>query len=190
MLTRSISIYIHIHPSIQTAWQMKTRWSFQHSWRHTQKKTLTEAIRKKSMSQSLWEIGRPDLNVVFFFPWAADVSNLSRSQLCSLWNMELAWFMDEQDARQDTELKKSIVRSVLLCLSCPFMYILTSKFIKNWKKNDQVKKKIKAWILVNQSGTEKQTREAAFRYTFFFFSLTTIFYWIKYHFKFLTIHKL
>ena len=43
--------------------------------------------------------------------------------------------MDEQDTRQNTELKKKyVVQSVLLCLSCLFMYILTSKFIKNWKK--------------------------------------------------------
>ena len=45
------------------------------------------------MSQSSWQIGRPDLNAsflffffFFFFFWAADVSDLSRSQL---WNMEL-----------------------------------------------------------------------------------------------------
>ena len=38
--------------------------------------------------------------------------------------------MDEQDTRQNTELKKSVVQSVLLCLLCLLMYILTSKFIK------------------------------------------------------------
>ena len=48
--------------------------------------------------------------------------------------------MDEQDTRQKTELKKSVVQSVLLCLSCLFMYILTSKFIKNWKKLSKPKK--------------------------------------------------
>ena len=42
--------------------------------------------------------------------------------------------MDEQDKRQKTELKKSVVQGVLLCLACIFMYILTSKFITNWKK--------------------------------------------------------
>ena len=51
--------------------------------------------------------------------------------------------MDEQDTRQITELKKSVVQSVLLCLSCLFMYILTSKFIKNWKNIKQAKKKKK-----------------------------------------------
>ena len=44
------------------------------------------------------------------------------------------WFMDEQDTRQNTSFKKSVVQSVLLCLSCLFMYILTSKFIKTGKK--------------------------------------------------------
>ena len=52
--------------------------------------------------------------------------------------------MDEQDTRQNTELKKSVVQSVLLCLSCLFMYILTSKFIKNWEKKLSKQKKLKA----------------------------------------------
>ena len=51
------------------------------------------------------------------------------------------WFLDEQDTRQSTELKKSVVQSVLLCLSYLFMYILTSKFIKkNGKKLSKQKK--------------------------------------------------
>ena len=36
--------------------------------------------------------------------------------------------MDEQDTRQNTELKKSVVRSVLLCLSCLFMYTRFSHY--------------------------------------------------------------
>ena len=53
--------------------------------------------------------------------------------------------MDKQDTRQNTELKKSVVQSVSLCLSCLFMYIFTSKFITNWKKiSKQAKKKSKA----------------------------------------------
>ena len=52
--------------------------------------------------------------------------------------------MDEQDTKQNTELKKFVVQSVLLCLTCLFMYTLTSKFIKNWKKNQAKKKKLKA----------------------------------------------
>ena len=50
--------------------------------------------------------------------------------------------LDEQDTRQNAELKKSVVQSLLLCLSCLFMFILAIKFIKKkWrKKNKQVKK--------------------------------------------------
>ena len=76
--------------------------------------------------------------------------------------------MDEQD----TELKKSVVQrqSVLLCLSCLFMYILTSKFIKKWKKIKQAKKKkIKSLNFADQTHTKKQMRVAALRHTIFFF---------------------
>ena len=53
--------------------------------------------------------------------------------------------MDKQDTKQNTELKKSVVQSVLLCLSCLFIYILTCKFIKKTeKKIKQAKKKIKS----------------------------------------------
>ena len=111
---------------------------------------------------------------VFFFSllllllfWAADVSNLSRSQLCSVWYMEL----DKQDTKQNTELKKSVVQSVLLCLSCIFMYILTSKFIMNWTKNKQAKKKIKASILLYQTRTEKTNARGSFETYNYFFSL-------------------
>ena len=55
-----------------------------------------------------------------------------------IWN---TWFLDEQDTGQDTGLKKSVVQSILLCLSYLFMYNLTSKFIKNWKKKSKKKKK-------------------------------------------------
>ena len=49
--------------------------------------------------------------------------------------------LDEQDTRQNTELK-SVVQSVSLCLSYLFLYILTSEFIKtnNGKKIKQAKK--------------------------------------------------
>ena len=101
-----------------------------------------------------------------FFFWAADVSNLDRSQLFSVWNKELDLWMNK--IQDKTQLKKSVVQSVLLCLSCLLMYILTSKFITNWKKIKQAKQKLKAWILLNQTRTEKQTRAAALRHTFFF----------------------
>ena len=47
-----------------------------------------------------------------------------------IWNL----ILDEQDTRQNTELKKSVVQSVSLCVSYLFLYILTSKFIEHWKK--------------------------------------------------------
>ena len=111
------------------------------------------------------------LSFFLYFFWAADVSNLSRSQLLvqfEIWNLILRWA--EQDTRQNTELKKSVIRSVLLCLSCLFTYILTIKFIK--KKTEKKKwkqKKKKSWILLNQTRTEKQTRAAALRHTIYFF---------------------
>ena len=56
--------------------------------------------------------------------------------------MELGlWMNNKQDRAQ---LKKSVVQSVLLCLSCFFMDILTSKFITNWEKKLSKKKKIKS----------------------------------------------
>ena len=75
-------------------------------------------------------------NVFFFF--------FSEQQKCQIWvghSFEI-WnlIFDEQNTRQNTELKKSVVQSVSLCLSYLFLYILTSKFIKNWKKIKQAKK--------------------------------------------------
>ena len=64
-----------------------------------------------------------------------------------IWNLIYGW---TRYKTEHTELKKSVVQSVLLCLSCLFMYILTSKFIKNWKKKIKQAKKIKSlnfcWI--------------------------------------------
>ena len=54
-----------------------------------------------------------------------------------------------------------------------FLYILTSKFIKNWKKIAS-KTKFKPWILLNQTCTEKQMCAAALRPRMHFFSLTCI----------------
>ena len=41
--------------------------------------------------------------------------------------MKLDSSLDEQDTRQNTEVKKSVVQSVPLCLSYLFLYIVTSK---------------------------------------------------------------
>ena len=75
----------------------------------------------------------------FFFSWAADASNLIRSQVYSVWNMELDLWMNKIQERIQ-ELKTSVVQSISLCLTCIFVYILTSKFIKTWKKIKQAKK--------------------------------------------------
>ena len=109
-----------------------------------------------------------------------------QQQMCQIWvcnnfvqhEMKYGtWFMDEQDTRQNIELKNSVVQSVLLCQLCLFMYILTSKYIKNGKKklSIQKKKKIKAWILLNQMRTEKQTRAAALRHTIYLFIFFALF---------------
>ena len=132
------------------------------------------------MSQSLWQIGRPDLNAFFltffFFSfflivivvvfWAADVSDLCRSQL---WNRELGFWMNKiQDRTQSW--KSLLFKAFTLCLSYLFLYILTSKFIKKLnKKKISKQKKFKPWILLNQTCTEKQMRAAALRHWIYFF---------------------
>ena len=125
-----------------------------------------------AMSQSSWQIGRPDLNVVFlkvFFFFFFFLSN-RRVRFESIPALKYGtWFLDEQDTRQNTELKKSVVQSVSLCLSYLFLYILTRKFIKNRKKKLSKQKNFKPWILVNQTRTEKQMRAAALRHMIYFF---------------------
>ena len=69
---------------------------------------------------------------IFFF---LSSKHVKFELVTSLFSMKYeTWFLDEQDIRQNTELKKFVVQRVLLCLSCLFMYILTSKLIKNWKE--------------------------------------------------------
>ena len=68
------------------------------------------------MSQSLWQIGRPDLNVCGSPPLF-----FSEQQTCQIWvghSFEI-WnlILDEQDTRQNTETKKSVVQSVSFYLS-------------------------------------------------------------------------
>ena len=91
------------------------------------------------MSQSSWQIGRPDLNAVFnsFFFLSS-----RRVRFESFTALKYETWLDEQDTRQNTELKKSVVQSVSLCLSYLFLYILTSKFIKKLGKKISKQKKI------------------------------------------------
>ena len=110
--------------------------------------------------------------VFFFFFFFLSSRRVKPGSVTTLSSMKhKAWFMDEQDTRQNTELKKSVVESVLLRLPCLFMYILTTKFIKKLGKKISKENKLKASMLLNQMRTEKQTRAAALRHTIYFFSL-------------------
>ena len=135
---------------------------------------MTSFVCNHAWVKWIFSIEKLDLNAFFFFFFFFFLSSrrFKFESVTILFSMKYGtWFLDEQDTRQNTELKKSVVQSVL-CLSCLFIYILTSKFIKNWKKKKKNKqKKIKSWILLNQSRTEKQTRAAALRRTNYFFSL-------------------
>ena len=79
-----------------------------------------------------------------FFFWPADVSNLSRSQLCSVWNMELDFWMNKIQDR--TQSWKSLLFKVYYCV-CHFFWSIfwQASSQKNWKKiSKQKKKKIKS----------------------------------------------
>ena len=101
---------------------------------------------------------------VFFFSWAADVSDLSRSQL---WNMEL----DFGWARYKTEHRVEQV----CCSKCyivsviSFLVYFDKQVRKRLEKKLSKPKKFKLWILLNQTRTEKQMRAAALRHRIYFF---------------------
>ena len=100
----------------------------------------------------------------FFFFWAADMSDLSRSQL---WNMELDVWMNKIQDR--TQSWKSLLLKVFHFVSHIFSYILTSKFIKSGKNYASKKKRFKPWILLNEMRSDKQMRAAALRHRIYFF---------------------
>ena len=113
-----------------------------------------------------------------FFPWAAGLSDLSESQLCVVWNMELDFWINKIQDR--TQSWRSLLFKVFYCLSNLLMYILICKFIKKLEKKlskqkkKKKKRKLKALILLNQTCTEKQMCAATLRHRiFFFFSLRT-----------------
>ena len=103
-----------------------------------------------------------------FFFWAAEVSNLSRSQLCSVRNMELDFWMNK--IQDKTQSWRRLLIKVFYCVYL-FMYIMTTKFIKVYKKIKQARKKLKAWILLNQTCTEKTNVRSSFETEFIFCSL-------------------
>ena len=77
--------------------------------------------------------------------------------------------MDEQDTIYKTQLKKSVVQSVLLCLSCLLMYILTSTFITNWKKKNKQAKKIESLNFAELNAHRKTNAHGSFEtYNLFF----------------------
>ena len=121
------------------------------------------------MSQSLWQIGRPDLNAFFFL----SSRYVKFKSVTTLFSMKYGtWFFDQQDARQNTELKKFVVQNVLLCLSCLFMYILTSKLIKNRKKKKLSKQINKRLNFAESNAHPKTNARGSFEtYNLFFFSL-------------------
>ena len=100
--------------------------------------------------------------------WAADVSDLCRSQL---WNRELGFWMNKiQDRTQ--ELKKSVVQSIYIVSVISFLVYFDKQVHKKKKLNKKKiskQKKFKPWILLNQTRTEKQMRAAALRHRIYFF---------------------
>ena len=90
----------------------------------------TQSLRLKkinALSQSSWQIGRPDLNAFFEHPPPPSSRRVRFESVTAL--KCGTWFLNEQDTeqRQNTELKKYVVQSVSLCLPYLFLYILTSK---------------------------------------------------------------
>ena len=111
--------------------------------------------KKNSKSQSPSQIGKPDLNAGFFFNvfllflfwfvlfcFVFSSSRFFKLELVTtLFSLKYGTrFLDEQDTRQNTELKKSVVQSILLCLSCLFIYI-DKQVHKTLKKRKRKKKK-------------------------------------------------
>ena len=120
------------------------------SYKASENQSFVRLKKINAMSQSSWRIGRPDLNAFFFFFltfffFFFFFFSEQQQQTCQIWvghsfeNMEL----DFGWTRYKTEHKSwrsLLFQSVSLCLSYLFLYILTSKFMKNWKKNYASKK--------------------------------------------------
>ena len=136
--------------------------------------TLDEAKKKKkSMSQSLWQIGRPDLNAFFFLfvfltLFFLSSTNVKLDLVTTLFSMKYGTrYLDEQDTRQTIkELKKCVVQSVLLCLSC----LLTGNFIKIGQKI-KLAKTIKSLNFDESNAHRKTNARNRFETYNWFFSL-------------------
>ena len=77
--------------------------------------------------------------------------------------------MDEQDTRQNTV--EEICGTKCFIVSVVSFHVYFNKQVHYKLEKNKQAKKLKAWILLNQTRTEKQTRAAALRHTIYFFSL-------------------
>ena len=136
--------------------------------------SITVRVRLKkinAMSQSSWQIGKPDLNAVFFnvfFFFLFFLSSRSvRFELVTALKYGTWFWMNKiQDRTQSwRSLLFRVFHYACHIFSCIFWQ--ASSF-KTGKKLCQ-QKKFKPWILLNQTRTEKQTRVAALRHRIYFF---------------------
>ena len=106
----------------------------------------------------------------FFFPWAADVSDLSRLQL---WNMELDFWMNKIQDR--TQSWRSLLFKVFHCVSkcfISFLVYFNNLVHKKWEKkiNKQKKKSNLEFCWIKRAPKNKRTRQL-WDIGFIFFSL-------------------
>ena len=83
-----------------------------------------------------------------------------------IWNLSFGWTRYKTEHRvEEVCCSKCFIVSIM-----SFHVYFVKQVHKKLKKKTikQTKKKIKAWILLNQTCTQKQTRAAALRHTFFF----------------------
>ena len=130
-----------------------------------------------TMSQSSWQIGRPDLNAVFFnglffFP-EQQTCQIWVGYSFEIWNLIFGWTRYKTEHRvEEVCCSKCFIVSVISFL----VYFNNLVHKKMEKKINKQKKKIKPWILLNQTHTEKRTRAAALRHRIYFF-LALLSFW-------------
>ena len=81
--------------------------------------------------------------------------------------------MDEQDTRQNTELKKSVMQSVLLCLSLSFHVYFDKQVHKKTGKKLSKQKKIQSLNFAESNAHRKTNARGSFEtYNLFFLALS------------------
>ena len=131
-------------------------------------------LKKNSMSQSLWQIGRPDLNAFFFnFFFFFFFGEQQTCQIWvghnfvqyEIWNLIFGWTRYETEHRiEEVCCSKCFIVSVM-----SFHVYFDKEVHKKLEKNQaSKKKKLKSLILLNQTCTEIQMLAAALRHTIFF----------------------